>query len=120
MFRGARDEVGYDRVDGDAFSGNHDAGLTGRSKGCGNSTLLQVLGEGQGRVFLAEGAIRPDRQDPLAAAFAAARGAVSPLTVAHIDKPDGASRGGLHQLGEGGQARVKTAHDIEAGIGRFA
>src|SRR4029077_2783626 len=26
--------------------------------------------------------------------------------------------GGLHQIGKGGQARVKSAHDIEAGVGR--
>ncbi len=30
LFRGSRDEIGNDGVHGDAFSGDHDAGLAGR------------------------------------------------------------------------------------------
>src|ERR1700676_3634052 len=118
LFRGAGVVVGHNGIDRNALAGNDDAGLTCRPKGRGGPAPSQALGKSQGRVFLAERAVGPHRQDPLAAAFAAARSAIGPFTVPYIDQPHGAPRRGLYQLGERSQTCVQTAHDVEASICR--
>jgi len=117
LFRGACDEVGDDGVDGDAFARYHDAGLTGRAKRRGGAVPPQAHRQRQGGVFLAEGAIRPDGEDALAAAFTAGRGSIGPVALSYVDQSYTAPRSGLHQRGKRRQARVQATDDVESRIG---
>src|SRR3546814_6070805 len=69
--RGPSFEVGYDGVHRHSPARDHDAGLPRGAKVGIHATLGESAGESKRRIFLAERAIRADRQQPLPAALAA-------------------------------------------------
>ncbi len=62
-FGGARDEVGHDRVDGDAPSGDRDPGLPGRDELTRDSTAPRLAVELERHGHLPDRAVGADRED---------------------------------------------------------
>ena len=94
------DEIGDHRVHGDTSTSNHDAGLPGGAKGGRHATGRQGTGQGQRRVFLAQRAVRADRQHPLTAALAPRTGGKHLVGMPHIVQLAATALRSLHQGGE--------------------
>ena len=118
-FRGAGDEIGDDGVHGYTRTGQHDPGLSGRSERCLVSSAPHRLVQRQGGVFLADGAIRANREHALAAAFLAGSDRNPSWWNPNIDEPSPGFLGGFPDLGKIFEFQVQSAGDIEPRRGRF-
>src|SRR3546814_17218083 len=92
---------------------DHDAGLPRGAKVGIHATLGESAGESKRRIFLAERAIRADRQQPLPAALAAGRDAQLRRRRADVDQPPPVAIGGLGQRRNIPKPTVHSAPDIE-------
>ncbi len=112
----ARDEVGHDRVDGEAPAGDRDAGLPGRHENGREPARTGLALELQGDGHLADGAVRADRQHGAAGKLevGAGRNVEALRRAPEIGEARPMAPGQLDELGVVGDELVQAVLDRDA------
>ena len=107
-------EVRNHGVDGDAGAADENARLPSSAKVRLHPALFERAMNRKRRVLFAHRAVRPNRQQPLAAALATSARAQTARRPPHIDKPPSRTRRRPGNVGQAVEPRVHAAGEIHA------
>src|SRR5215469_4184738 len=117
-FDGARDEVGHDSIDCNTAAGNEHAGLSGCPELGVEAPCLHFALKRERRILLADRAISPDGQEPLAAPLCTLAGRKLLVGVTHIEQTTAMLFGGFFDGRNAREASMQSARHVETCLDR--
>src|SRR5579864_8916831 len=116
---GPCNEISDHCVHWDSRAGDQNPGLSGGTKVRAHTARLKSTGDRQRGVLLAEGAVRADREQSLAASFDPGRNRDAGWWLTHVDEAAVQALGDLIEPRVVSQSPMQSAHEVQSRLERL-